>query len=187
MGGRACRRLNWGCGTQVAPGWVNVDRIVAPGVDVCHDIREGLPLASASFDYAVSMHALQALPFLDVVPALVELRRVLKARGVLRLGLPDLDRAVAAYERDDAGYFHVPDADVVTVGGKLAVQISWYGSVRTPFTHAFIEELLARAGFARPTPCRFGETRSRHAEIVALDNRERESLFVEGWTPADGR
>jgi hypothetical protein len=98
---------------------------------------------------------------------------------VLRLGLPDLERALAAYARADRGYFYIPDADVRTLSGKLIVQITWYGSVRTPFTWEFTHELLLDAGFARVERCAYRTTASRYPEIVELDNRERESLFVE--------
>jgi hypothetical protein len=59
------------------------------------------------------------------------------------------------------------------------VQLTWYGSVRTPFTWAFARELLLKAGFPRVTRCAYHLTASTHADIVELDNRERESLFVE--------
>lgn len=87
------RRLHWGCGENAVPGWINADRRERPGVTVIGDIRDGLPLESASIDYIVSIHALQDLPYFDVVPALAELRRLLVPGGVLRLGLPDMDRA----------------------------------------------------------------------------------------------
>jgi SAM-dependent methyltransferase len=173
------RRLHWGCGSVTPAGWVNSDRKRGPGIDLCCDIRDGLPVADAQFDYAVSIHALPDLPYLDLVPALRELRRVLKPGGVLRLALPDLDRAIQAYLGRDAAYFYVPDDEVRSVGGKLCVQMLWYGALRSLFTYDFVEELLGKAGFAPVTRCRFGETGSPFPEIVTLDNRERESLFVE--------
>jgi hypothetical protein len=172
-------RLNWGCGPTPAPGWLNADRNGAPGIEVVADVRHGLPLPSDHVDYAVGIHVLQDLEYLDVVPALRELRRVLKQDGVLRLGLPDLDRAVAAYLRGDHAYFHVGDEEVRCLAGKLIVQLVWYGSVRTPFTADFARELLLRAGFRDAVSCPFGETRSAWADIVTLDNRPRESFFVE--------
>jgi SAM-dependent methyltransferase len=177
--GADVRRLNWGCGPTPAPGWINSDRLDGGGIDVSCDIRDGLPLPDDSFDYAVSIHGLQDLPYLDVVPALRELRRVLRPGGFLRLGLPDLDRAVAAYVAGDRDYFYIPDAEATSLGGKLIVQLTWYGSVRTPFTWAFVRELLDRAGFRRVERCAYRRTVSPHADIVELDNRERESLFVE--------
>jgi hypothetical protein len=47
------------------------------------------------------------------------------------------------------------------------------------FTADFIEELLRKAGFREVVQCRYHETSSRFAEIIQLDNREAESLFVE--------
>jgi predicted SAM-dependent methyltransferase len=175
------RRLHWGCGRCIAPGWINSDRSAGDGVDLACDILDGLPLDDASIDYAVSIHALQDLPYLMLPPALCELRRVLKPGGVLRLGLPDLDKAIRAYLRGDRGYFYIPDHEAVSVGGKLVAQIVWYGSVRTPFTYDCIEELLYRAYFRRVERCAYRETNSTYPDIVMLDNRERESLFVEAF------
>jgi hypothetical protein len=71
-------------------------------------------------------------------------------------------------------------------GLALAMGSTWaalfglqYGSVRTPFTYEFIEEWLRKAGFREVTRCVFKETHSACPDIVQLDNRERESLFVE--------
>ncbi len=164
---------------MVAPGWINADRVAGPGVDLRGDVRDGLALADASIDYVVAMHVLQDLAYPEIVPALRELRRVLAPAGVLRIGVPDLDRAIAAYVGGDREYFYVPDADAACIGAKLVVQVIWYGSVRTPFTFDFAAELLHRAGFHDVVRCRLGRTASAHADIVTLDNRERETLFVE--------
>lgn len=173
------KRLNWGCGQQGEPGWINSDTKTGPGIDITRDIREGLPIENESLDYIVSIHALPMIPYPDLIPVLQELRRVLKPEGVLRLGLPDLDKGIRAYQRNERDYFLVPDDDVRSMGGKLIVQLIWYGYSRTLFTSDFIEELLLKAGFSRVNGCAYGETKTQHAGIVELDNRERESLFVE--------
>lgn len=173
------KRFNWGCGPTPAPGWINSDRVAVPGVDLPCDIREGLPLPDGCIDYAVAMHSLQDLPFVDLDRALSELRRILKEGGVLRLGLPDIERAIDAYMRGDERYFFVPDSDAQTLSGKLCVQVSWYGSVKTPFAFEFAREVLERVGFRKVTRCGYHQTASPWLGIVALDNRERESLYVE--------
>jgi predicted SAM-dependent methyltransferase len=173
------RRLNWGCGLNPEPGWINSDLKEGAGIDLSGDIRDGLPLDSDSIDYAVSIHALPELAYPDLVPALGELRRVLKRGGVLRLALPDLDRGIAAYQRDDESYFHVPRDEVSSRGGRFIVHMLWYGFSRSLFTADFVEELLSKAGFADVAHCPYRTTSSRFAEIVELDDRERESLFVE--------
>jgi predicted SAM-dependent methyltransferase len=175
----AVRRLNWGCGTSPDPGWINSDIKEDPAVDIACDILDGLPLESDSIDYAVSIHALPELRLPDLVPALTELRRVLVPGGVLRLALPDLDRAIRAYLDGDRDYFLIPDSDARTPGAKLVTQMLWYGYSKSLFTEDFVCELLERAGFREIVPCRYRQTASRYPEIVELDNRPEESLFVE--------
>jgi predicted SAM-dependent methyltransferase len=174
------RRLNWGCGEHTEPGWLNSDIKEGPGVDIVADVHAGLPLESDSIDYIASLHALPEMPYPELVPVLTELRRVLKPGGVLRLGLPDLERGIAAYQRGDRDYFHVPDEDARTLGGKFIRQMIWYGYSRTLFVPDFVEELLEQAGFSQIHRCAYRQTASPWPEIVELDNRERESLFMEG-------
>jgi SAM-dependent methyltransferase len=172
-------RLNWGSGEHPEPGWINSDVKDGPGIDISCDIREGLPLEDASLDYISSIHALPEVPLGDLVGVLKELRRVLKAGGVLRLGLPDLDKGIKAYLENDRDYFLIPDEDADSIGAKFVTQLLWYGWSRTLFTRDFTEELLKRAGYSSVVVCTFRETKSRFPEIVELDSRERESFFVE--------
>ena len=173
------KRLNWGCGGCGEPGWINSDIKSGPRVEHCCDIRQGLPLQNDSIDYAVSVHALQEIPFADVVPVLGELRRVLKPRGVLRLVLPDLEKGIRAYQRGDREYFLVPDEDAKCLSGKFVIQMLWYGYSRTLFTADFVSELLRNAGFERVGTCDFRQTNSAFARITELDSRPHESLFIE--------
>ena len=173
------KRLNWGCGQQGEPGWINSDIKEGPGIDISCDIQDGLPLESDSLDYIVSIHALPMISYPDVVSVLQELKRVLKPGGVLRLGLPDLDKGIQAYHKNERDYFFIPDDEVKGISGKLIVQLIWYGYSRTMFTYEFAEELIQKAGFQNVHQCGYQETRSSFSEIVSLDNRERESFFVE--------
>lgn len=174
------KRLHWGCGSWIPEGWINSDQKEGPGIDISCDIRDGLPLESDSIDYAVSIHALPEVPYPDLVPVLEELRRVLKPNGVLRLSLPDFDKTIQAYTRRDWDHFSlIPDEDAKSFGAKFIVHLIWYGYTRTFFTHDFLEELLLRAGFRQVSRCRYKETQSPYPDILELDNREEESLFVE--------
>jgi predicted SAM-dependent methyltransferase len=141
------------------------------------DLSRGLPLATGSAGCIAAIHLLQDLVWHELAPALRDLNRVLVPGGVLRVGVPDLDRALSAYVARDAAWFYVPDRDAASPGAKLVTQMIWYGSVRTPFTFEFLAEWLAAAGFGGIRRCAFGESRVRG--LAALDNRERETLFVE--------
>jgi predicted SAM-dependent methyltransferase len=160
-------------------GWLNIDCYAAPGVDVVADLRSGLPLATSSVAHAVAMHVLQDLAYLDLVPALSELRRTLATGGVLRAGVPDLERAVRAFLGNDPAYFYVPDEEARSAGAKLVVQAIWYGSVRTPFTWDFAREMCEKAGFRAVHRVAFGHTVAGPPDLATLDNRERETLFFE--------
>ena len=179
--GAGLRRLNWGCGGHTLPGWINSDQKEGDGIDLTCDISQGLPLETDSIDYAVSVHALPEVPLDRIVPVLAELRRVIKPGGILRLVLPDLIKGVRAYERGDRDYFLVPDEDAQSLGAKLVTQLIWYGYSRTVFTADFVEEMLRKAGFSRVEHCAYRQTSGPHGEIVELDNRENESLYVEGY------
>jgi ubiquinone/menaquinone biosynthesis C-methylase UbiE len=172
-------RLHWGCGPITPYGWVNSDIAPAPGVDVVADIRNGLPLPDNRFDYIVSIHALPEIPYGDLDQALSELRRVLRPGGVLRLGLPDLEKAIRAYQTKDIDYFLIGDEVTKSLTGKMIVQLTWYGRSRSMFTAEFIKELLARNGYQSITACEYRRTASQYPGIVELDDRQWESFFVE--------
>lgn len=174
------RRLHWGCGPITPYGWVNSDIQPGPGVDVVADIRRGLPLPDNAFDYIVSIHTLPEIPYADLDGALQELRRVLAPCGVLRLSLPDLDKALMAYASRDIDYFFlIPDDVVRSISGKMIVQLLWYGRSRSMFTIEFTTELLARNGFQSIQACSFQQTASPYPGIIELDDREVESFFIE--------
>jgi SAM-dependent methyltransferase len=79
-------RLNLGCGTDIRPGWVNLDVAPLPGVDVVHDLSSlPLPFEDASFD---RIAAKDVLEHLDYLPVLRDLHRILRPGGRLEVTSP---------------------------------------------------------------------------------------------------
>jgi hypothetical protein len=175
----AIRRVNWGCGRRPRDGWINSDIVDGPGIDLVCDIRDGIPLPDDDIHYISSQHALQDLTIDEILPALVELRRILVPGGVLRLCLPDLDVLISAYLRGDADRFAVQDWR--TLSGNFIAHMMWHNITRTPLTFEFTEELLGHAGFTRIERVEFRHTRSDHPDIVELDSRADESFYAEAF------
>ncbi len=119
------KRLNLGCGTTSAPGWVNVDgswaawlsrhrtlrRILVsggiipsrtgdgdwPDDVIVRDLRRRLPFSAASFDAIYASHVVEHLYRTEACVLLTECRRVLRPGGILRVVVPDLRAIVDEY------------------------------------------------------------------------------------------
>jgi SAM-dependent methyltransferase len=112
-------RLNLGCGTNVAPGWINIDRspglvlervkplkwvlwrvgvlseghmIAWPREIVMADLRKRLDYPDRGVDAIYSSHTLEHLYFDDAQALLRECHRVLRPSRILRLALPDAEQ-----------------------------------------------------------------------------------------------
>lgn len=175
------RRLNVGCAGVQPEGWDNVDVDPAWGQTHVGDVARhcGLPFDDGTFDLVVSVHMLQALTWPQLIPALTEMRRVTRRGGWIRLVVPDLLAAVAAYERHDAAHFQVAHGIERSLPGKLCVYVTQAGATRSVFTDRWLIELLHRAGWSRCRLASFGETDSGHPDLCALDSRPGESIFAE--------
>lgn len=89
--------LNIGCGTTYHPDWVNIDVAPVSHEIMRHDAAEPLPFEDGGFDACYSSHLLEHLPGEEALRLLVEIRRVLKPGGIVRLAVPDLEAVVRAY------------------------------------------------------------------------------------------
>jgi predicted SAM-dependent methyltransferase len=97
--GTVPRLLNFGCGGAFHPGWVNLDACPAsPGV-VAHDLRQGFPYPSESFQGVYGSHVLEHLDPETGARLLRECHRVLGPGGIIRIVVPDLEAIARLYLR----------------------------------------------------------------------------------------
>lgn len=104
-------RVNVGCGTYYAPGWVNVDAWSDGQVrpDVVADARS-LPFGDGTAEMVYLGHVAEHVPFDDVPVMFGEVRRVLADGGRVCVVGPDYDRAVG-------GGYDEALLDVIRFGG----------------------------------------------------------------------
>jgi len=89
--------LNLGCGNRYHADWINIDmRFRSPDV-INHDLTKGIPLEDNSCDVVYHSNLLEHLRRTDALPFLLECYRVLKPGGILRVGVPDLERICSLY------------------------------------------------------------------------------------------
>lgn len=173
------RRLNLGCGPVQPDGWDNVDSNPIWGATVADPLGD-FPFEEWDFDYVVANHVLQMVAWIDLVDWLAAVRFVLKAGGVFRVLVPDLDAAIDARYRKNPAHFEIDDRHEASLDGKFCMYVTQAGSTRSVFTEAWLRELLARAGFARVVrPLHGGTLLCEDPGICDLDSRRSESILLE--------
>lgn len=89
--------LNLGCGRRYHPGWINIDVAPSgPGV-IRYDLSRGIPLSDLSVDVVYHSAVLEHIRHEDAAAFMAECYRVLKSGGIVRVGVPDLEKACRLY------------------------------------------------------------------------------------------
>jgi len=119
--GKKGLKVHLGCGSDIRPGWVNIDLALTPKVTsaasaappgatyINYDLRRGLPLENDSCDYIYSSHFFEHLQYKDGLRLMRECYRMLRPGGVFRVSLPNFKGMFAAYLRGDESYLDLID------------------------------------------------------------------------------
>ncbi len=92
-------KINLGCGGRYRPDWTNVDFVAQPPYVMSHDLSLPLPFAQNQADMVYASHVLEHFPRSEGLQVLRECHRVLAARGVIRIVVPDLEAIAQNYLR----------------------------------------------------------------------------------------
>jgi len=87
-------KLQLGCGRMPLPGFVNLDVVKLPGVDLVADLEQKFPFQDNQFDLVYARHTLEHIRNLQQVIA--ELHRITKPTGRIELELPHCS-SISAY------------------------------------------------------------------------------------------
>jgi len=167
-------RLHLGSGRSPKPGWVNIDLVGYPG-DLYWNLLRPLPFASGSADAIFHEHVLEHFPLQAAVGIVKDSFRVLRPRGILRIGVPDLGRYILAYTGDDSLLEEVRPGRPTRA---LAMQELFFRhGHRSAYDWDTLALITQAAGFKACERRLFGES---HLDPVP-DSEERrpETLYVE--------
>ena len=81
------KRLNIGCGRRILRGYVNLDLVSSPGVDVVHNLEKfPYPFKADEFDLIEAHQVLEHVQ--DLSGVMKELARIVKKGGRVRVDVP---------------------------------------------------------------------------------------------------
>ena len=183
--------LNLGSGAHYIDGFVNIDGNVLAKRDLWLDIRHGLPYRSGTVNAIYMSHTLEHFDFRSGERILQEARRVLAPEGGIRIVVPSMEKAIAAYSRDDAAWFPTWPETYRSVGGRLNNYLLCKDQHRLMFDTSFLTEILEDAGFRRLEQHGYGSSSLFKPDVLGRmepeDNRSyyEASLCMEAFCEND--
>ena len=181
----ACH-LHLGCGPKYLSGFLNIDGNLFNKIDVWLDVRNGLPFRSGSVDSIYSTHMFEHFYPDELKRLLQECLRVLKDGGGIRLIVPSLESAIAAYtqERSDWFYDSFP-RHFDSLGGRFSNFVFCDGQHRTAFDFSYMSEVLREAGFRAVEKSAEGKSRLYGTSVPQYEPEDLKdlphSLYVEAF------
>jgi ubiquinone/menaquinone biosynthesis C-methylase UbiE len=135
-------RLNIGCGKDLKPRYVNIDRY-NPDADALMDAGK-LDYPDSSADEVFSSHMIEHVPLAEFLKILQEWKRVLKPGGRLEIRCPNFEAHIRKWLEGDEAF---------RWGGGLnrllGIQDRGEGHLnRNMFTHKRLQTLVKEAGFS---------------------------------------
>ncbi len=116
-------KLHLGCGKKILPGYINIDILPHPGVDIIADLRQ-LPIDDGSVDFIYSCANIEHFGRKEWKKVLAHWFSKLKSGGKLRLSTADFAAACEKYLE----HKNVDELLGLIVGGQKD-EYDWHGMV----------------------------------------------------------
>jgi ubiquinone/menaquinone biosynthesis C-methylase UbiE len=122
-------RLNAGCGTDTLQGWVNVDSVQLPGVDVVHDLaRVPWPFPDDHFKAIRLINILEHLP--DTLAVMEEVHRVARRDCLVTIRVPCTNGPDAISDPTHRSFFNHYSFDFFDPRSTQGEKCTYYSSAK---------------------------------------------------------
>jgi predicted SAM-dependent methyltransferase len=173
--------VHLGCGYRPKKDWINVDHARGPEVQVVWDLRRRLPFTDDSCAAIFSEHLIEHIAKEDAASLLSECHRALQPGGVLRISTPDAELFLRSYAGDreflaHPGFSKSIDTPVDRVNDMMRED----GQHLWSYDEELLTLMFKRAGFSKIIRQRFGVSAHPRMNNIDFEQREFESLYLEG-------
>jgi SAM-dependent methyltransferase len=156
-----------------------------------HDSPQPYPCPDGTFEWGFSEHFLEHLTPSDAIGWLVEMRRVLRPGGLMRISTPNLETYMRGYLDPEGRFFaehrkrleqmHAIGPKAPTTRAWMVNQIFFKWGHRWVYDFEEIRDVAVRAGFPADQVVEYGFQEGSVEEVAQLDLpvRNDESIYVE--------
>lgn len=117
-------QLNLGCGKDIRQGFINVDAVALPEVDVVHDLNAfPYPFEDESVDFVLMSAILEHLK--EPIDVLAEVHRILRPHGICEIIVPYYKHYIAIQDPTHRHLFH-PNTISFVCDHRARDNYRWY-------------------------------------------------------------
>jgi len=150
--------VHLGCGSKFIPGFIHVDIVSFPHVDIVGPVERLPDFRDNSVDLIYASHVLEHFGRNQYLSVLTEWHRVLKPQGILRLAVPDFKACVEQYLMTGR-----IDGETGILGLLCGGQRHEYDNHLMVFDQTLLEKSLIKVGFKE---CRIWDWRTtQHTSV----------------------
>lgn len=132
------RKLHLGCGKKSIPGFINIDILEGPNVDLVADLRD-LPIEKESIDQIYSCAAIEHFGRKEWIPLLEHWHSLLAPGGLIRISTMDFEACCAQYQENR----NMQELLGLLIGGQKD-EYDWHGMI---FDYETLASGLTQVGF----------------------------------------
>jgi len=139
--------LHLGSGKNIISGFINIDGNPLRKNILYFDLRNKLPFKNDSVKYVFSSNVFEHFFPDEILEILSDIYDKMQPNGIMRIVVPDLEKAIIAYNNKDFSFFRDFPTTYKSLGGRFSNHIFCDAQHRLAYDYSYLKELLIKAGF----------------------------------------